>query len=85
MNNTSFKWERISDKYYYYNEKTGKIVGHAGTVALQDIFFAVVYTGDFTFTISDEGHLGQYISLEYAKMAVEFYWDVQNRTLLETN
>jgi len=82
-NKISYAWRSISDKYYFYNVSTGKIVGHAGKAALQEIFYAVVYTGDFTFTVADEGHLGQYISLEHAKKAIEFYWDVQNRTLIE--
>ena len=82
-NKISYEWKSISDKYYFFNIATGKIVGHASKVALQEIFYAVVYTGDFTFTVADEGHLGQYISLEHAKKSIEFYWDVQNRTLLE--
>ena len=30
-----------------------------------------------------EGILGQYIDSTYAKRAVEYYWEVQSRTLLE--
>lgn len=82
-NKISYDWKSISDKYYFYDIMTGKIVGMASKIALQEIFFAKVYTGDFTFTMTDEGHLGQYVSLEHAKKAVEFHWDVQNRTLLE--
>lgn len=78
-----FKWERSGDNYYYYNEATGKIVGFSSKIALQEIYFGIVYTGQYTFTRDDENHLGQYISLEHAKKAVETYWDIQNRTLLE--
>ncbi|MEY3376699.1 MAG: hypothetical protein RL463_1009 [Bacteroidota bacterium] len=78
-----YEWKSVSDKYYYYNVDTGKIVATAGKVALQEIFFSVTYTGNITFRLDDEHHLGQYISLEYAKRAAETYWDIQNRTLLE--
>jgi hypothetical protein len=30
-----------------------------------------------------EGVLGQYIDSDYAKKAVELFWDVQSRTVLE--
>jgi hypothetical protein len=80
-----YDWKSISDRYYFYKTDTGKIVGHAGKVALQEIFYGVVYTGDFTFTVADEGHLGQYVSLEHAKKAIEFHWEVQNKTLLENH
>jgi hypothetical protein len=80
-----YEWRNYSDKYYFYDAVSGKVVGQAGKAALADIFFGVTYTGDYTYTIQDEKHLGQYISLEHAKKAVELFWDVQSRTLLESN
>lgn len=79
---TNYDWKSISDKYYYYNVQTGKVVGQAGKQALHEVFFSLVYTSDHSFTVNDERHLGQYISLEHAKKAVELYWDVQSRTLI---
>lgn len=80
-----YEWKSISDKYYYYNTYNGKIVAYAGKIALQEVFFAVAYTGEYTFRLDDEAHLGQYISLEFAKKAAEVYWEIQSRTLLENS
>jgi hypothetical protein len=78
-----FKWERFGDKYYYYEMQTGKIHGLVSKIVLTEIWFGVVYTGDVSFTINDEKHLGQYITLDHAKEAAQRYWDIQNRTLIE--
>lgn len=78
-----YRWQNYSDRYYFYDVVSGKIMGLVSKIALQDIFFGVTYVGDISFTVQDEKHLGQYISLEHAKKAVELFWDVQNRTLLE--
>jgi hypothetical protein len=78
-----FKWERFGDKYYYYEIHTGKICGLVSKIALAEIWFGVVYTGEVSFTVQDEKHLGQYITLEHAKDAAQRFWDVQSRTLLE--
>jgi hypothetical protein len=78
-----FQWEKFGDRFYYFDVNTGKIVGFSSKIALQEIYFSIIYTGQYTFTVDDEKHLGQYISLEHAKKAVEYFWDIQNRTLLE--
>ncbi len=78
-------WKSISDRYYYYDTVTGKIVGMASKIALQEVFYGIVYTGQYTFTLDDERHLGQYISLEHAKKSIEYFWDVQSRTLIEND
>lgn len=78
-----FKWERFGDKYYYYEMQTGKIHGLVSKISLAEIWFGVVYTGDVSFTINDEKHLGQYITLDHAKEAAQRFWDIQNRTLIE--
>jgi hypothetical protein len=80
-----FKWERFGDKYYFYDVQTGKIAGAVNKIALQEVWIALVYTGDLSFTIQDEKHLGQYISLDFAKEATQRFWDIQNRTLLDYN
>ena len=78
-----FRWERYGDKYYYYDSLTGKIVGSVSKIALQEVWITLVYIGEYTFTIQDEKHLGQYISLDFAKRAAEFFWERESRTLLE--
>lgn len=77
-----FEWKDRSVAVYYHSVDTGKIIGKICKIALADVWIALAYTGQYTFTIDDERHLGQYIDYESAKKAVEHYWDVQNRTLL---
>lgn len=79
----TFEWKERSSTWYYVDTKTGKIVGRANKVALGETCIALVYTGQYTFTVDDERHLGQYIDINFAKDAVVYYWDTQNRTLLE--
>ena len=79
----NFEWQERSNAFYYYDVQTGKILGKANKQVLVDIWISLVYTGQYTFTIDDEKHLGQYIDLTSAMAAVVHYWDVQNRTLLE--
>lgn len=78
-----FRWERYGEKYYYYDVNTGKIVGSANKIALQEVWIALIYVGEYTFTLQDEKHLGQYINMDFAKRAVEFFWERESRTLLE--
>jgi hypothetical protein len=81
-----YEWKLYSDtggKFYYYHRETGKVSGFASKHVNHDVWYAMVYLGDYTFTITEEKHLGQYIDLEFAKKAVERFWDVQDRTLLE--
>lgn len=82
--NQKYAWKEVSDKYYYYKLTTGKVVGQAGKVALQELFFATVYlqTNDGLYKPHDERQMGHFISLEHAKMAIEEFWDIQNRTLI---
>lgn len=78
-----YEWKEIGDKSYFYDLNTGKIVGFSHKHAMSDIWYSVVYTGQYTFTVDDEKHLGQYINSSFARQSIEFYWEVQNRTLLE--
>lgn len=82
--NIKYDWKSVSDKYYFFNLANGRVVGQAGKVALQEIFYCVVYAKQDGAPYSPhiETHLGHYISLEHAKTAVQEYWDIQNRTLI---
>jgi hypothetical protein len=79
----TFDWKERGSAYYYYNVNTGKIVGTVSKLMSNDIWIGLVYVGQYTFTLDDEKHLGQYIDLSFAKDAVMHFWDIQNRTLLE--
>ena len=78
----TYAWQERGSTYYYYVVQTGKIVGTVSKIMSNDIWIGVVNTGKYTFTRDDECHLGQYISLNFAKDAVMHFWDVQNRTLI---
>ena len=78
-----YEWQERGSAYYYYNTDTGKIVGNVSKIMSNDIWIALVHTGVYTFTLDDERHLGQYISVDFAKDAVEHFWAIQNRTLIE--
>ena len=73
--------KRWQEKEFYqsvfYDDADGKIIGVVYRVGTQNtIWGAKVYT-------DMEGVLGQYIDSDYAKKAVELFWDVQSRTVLE--
>lgn len=79
----SFDWKYRGEKYYYFEEDTGKIVGLVSKHALSDVWFALAYVGNESFTITDELHLGQYIDSDHAKDALVKYWFTQSMTLIE--
>jgi hypothetical protein len=65
------------NQWVYFDESDGKIIGSVHKVGNQlSIFGAKVYN-------TEEGTLGQYVDSMYAQRAVEQYWDIQSRTLLE--
>jgi hypothetical protein len=66
--------------YYYYNTKDGLIVGQVHNISHTNIWVSKIYK-----TPTNEHYLGQYISLEYAKNAIERHFDIQSRTLLESD
>lgn len=75
----SRKWKDCDhDTYYYYDEENGLIVGQIHKMAHTKIWISKVIHGH-----NDEKFLGQYISYEFALMAVENYWLVQERTLID--
>lgn len=79
-----YNWKDHEHGAYFYQETSGKVVGSIFKIANQNILYAAkVYTGDTTYTLEDEKHLGQYIGLQYASKAIERYWNVYDKTLLE--
>ena len=74
------KWlEKEFSQWVYYDDIDGKIIGSVYKIGnMNSIWGAKVY-------IELEGILGQYIDSDYARRAVENYWDIQSRTLLEND
>jgi hypothetical protein len=75
------KWvEKEYSQWVYYGEYDGKIVGSVYKVGTTlGIWGAKVYDEN------KEGILGQYIDSDFAKKAVEWYWSVESRSVLEHN
>ena len=73
-----FKWHQSEFNYLYFREEDGLLVGLCHPLGNQrDIFIAKVYK-------ENADHLiGQYISMDFARKAVERYIDERSRTLLE--
>jgi hypothetical protein len=62
-----------NDTLYLYQTVDGRIVGQVHKVTHTKVWIAKI----------DEQSLGQYISCEFAKKALEDYHLIQERTLLE--
>jgi hypothetical protein len=61
---------------YYYLRDTGRIIGQVYNLAHTNIYGAKVYS-----ELNEERYLGQYINSDSAKKAVEYFWNLQERTL----
>jgi hypothetical protein len=72
------KWmEKEYSQWVYYDDEDGKIIGSVYKVGnTQTIWGAKVY-------LNIEGVLGQYIDSDYAKRSVEYFWMVEERSVLE--
>ena len=72
------KWmEKEFSQHVYYDDADGKIIGAVYKIGNQNsIYGAKVYC-------EVEGVLGQYIDSDYARKAVEIFWEIQNRTVIE--
>lgn len=72
-------WKDANDDcQYHYDVTDGRIVGQVNKIAHTKIWLAKIIKNH-----NDEYYLGQYISCEFAKNAVENYWLIQSRTLIE--
>jgi hypothetical protein len=72
-------WKECAhDTHLYYDMDDGRIVGQINTIAHTKIWVAKILTAVY----NNEVFLGQYISLDFAQKAVEQFWNVQDRTLL---
>ena len=73
------KWvEKDQNQWFYFDDDDGKIIGMVHKIGTQTtaIWNAKIYA-------EIEGSLGQYVDSDYARRAVENYWEIQSRTLIE--
>lgn len=64
--------------HYYYREFDGRIVGQIYNIAHTKVWGCKILIEH-----NEEKYLGLYISEHYAKLAIEEYWDTQERTFDE--
>ena len=60
---------------YFYQVRDGLIVGQVYNMAYTSIWGAKI-----PLSVTEELVLGQYVTLEFAKRAVEEHWDEKDRT-----
>jgi hypothetical protein len=70
--------EKEFSQWVYYDDVDGKIIG-----AVYKVGNSVGIWGAKVYHDEGEGILGQYIDSTYAKSAVEKFWEIMSRTLLE--
>ena len=77
---TGIKDWRNTDQncHYYYRVENGLIIGQVHNVVHTQIWLAKII-----YNYNEEKYLGQYISVEFAKNAIEYYWAMEERTLIE--
>jgi hypothetical protein len=63
---------------YFYLRDTGRIIGQVYNLAHTNIYGAKVYS-----ELNEERYLGQYIDQNSAKVAVDTFWNIQERTLTD--
>lgn len=74
--------EKEYEQRVYYDTDDGKIIGSVYKVGNNhSIWGAQVYSP--TSTTNESLILGQYINMDYAKKGVEYFWEIQDRTLIE--
>jgi hypothetical protein len=67
------------EEYIYHNED-GRIIGETGRVGMNGYkYYATVYS----ITTNEMKSLGHYISGDHSKKAIEKFWDIQDRILIE--
>jgi hypothetical protein len=67
-----------SNNHYYFKEKDGLVVGHIFNYAHTVIWGAKVPS---PLDRNEDMILGRYVGSEFAKKAVEEYWDKMDKTL----
>jgi hypothetical protein len=71
--------EKEFSQWVYYDDQDGKIIGAVYKIGNSTgIWGAKVYLIN-----NSDSVLGQYIDSDFARWAVERYWEIDSRTLLE--
>lgn len=69
-------WRCVTkDCHYYFQVHNGLVIGQAYNLA-----HTIVWAAKIPINATEELILGQYIEMEFAKRAIEEYWDEKDRT-----
>jgi hypothetical protein len=68
---------RLADKnnHYYHQSHNGLVIGHA-----YNVVHTIIWAAKIPINAAEELILGQYVELEYAKRAIEEYWEKDDKT-----
>jgi hypothetical protein len=68
---------RLADKnnHYYHQSHNGLVIGHA-----YNVVHTIIWAAKIPINAVEELILGQYVELEYAKRAIEEYWEKDDKT-----
>lgn len=71
------QWRYVDKNVHYYHQvHNGLVIGQAYNLA-----YTIIWAAKIPINATEELILGQYVELEYAKRAIEEYWDEKDRTL----
>ena len=78
MKSYNWKENETAECHYYYREEDGRIVGQTNKISHTKIWLSKIML-----ISNEEQYLGQYIDLHHSKKAIEQFWLIQERTLIE--
>ena len=71
------EWRCVTkDCHYYFQVHNGLVIGQAYNLA-----HTIIWVAKIPINATEDLILGQYVDMEYAKRAIEEYWDEKDRTL----
>ena len=71
------QWRCIDKNcHYYFQTRNGLVIGQAYNLA-----HTIVWGAKIPVNATEELILGQYIEMEYAKQAIEEYWEKKDKTI----
>jgi hypothetical protein len=73
--------EKEFSQWVYFDNEDGKIIGAVYKIGNS----TGIWGGKVYLANNQEGILGQFIDSDFSRRAVERYWEIQSRTLLEDN
>lgn len=71
------EWRCVDgNNHYYFQTHNGKVIGQVYNLA-----HTIVWGARIPVSATEEQVLGRYIEMEFAKKAIEEYWEEKDRTL----